>query len=156
MARRRIEHCSTVGVPRDRVFAFFNNPENLGRITPPGIRVEIVSGPEHPRVGDTMLLKVGRGPIVLSWEARFIEFEPGVRFVDEQGKGPFKSFRHQHVFEDAGDGRTRLIDIIDYEPPFGLLGVLADWLFLSRDLKQMLDYRHKRTREILESKEPIA
>ena len=68
--------------------------------------------------------------------------------------GPFadSSTSDQHLFEDDGDG-TLLRDVIDYEPPFGPLGWVADRLFISRQLRGMLAYRHERTREIFDGKE---
>jgi ligand-binding SRPBCC domain-containing protein len=151
----RIEHSSVVAAPRERVFAFFEDPANLARITPPGVSVEMVSAPARPAAGERVVLKVGKGPVRVTWEAVFTVYERGRRFVDEQGKGPFKRFRHEHRFEDAPGGGTRLVDVIDYEPPFGPLGWVADRLFVSRDLREMLTYRHARTREILESEAAV-
>jgi len=45
--------------------------------------------------------------------------------VDEQESGPFASFVHEHVFEDAPRGRSVVVDRIDYQIPFGKVGELA-------------------------------
>ena len=147
----RIEHSSVVAAPRERVFAFFDDPANLERITPPDVSVEMVSAPERPAVGESVVLKIGKGPVRVTWEAIFTVYERGHRFVDEQGKGPFARFRHEHRFEDMPGGGTRLVDVIDYEPPLGPFGWVADRLFVARELRKMLAYRHARTHELLES-----
>jgi ligand-binding SRPBCC domain-containing protein len=148
MGTRRVELSSVVAAPRERVWAFYDDPANLARITPPDVRVTMLTPPARPRAGSRVLLKIGKGPFGVTWEAIFVAHEPPSRFVDEQGRGPFKSFRHEHRFEDAPGG-TRMTDTIDYEPPFGVLGRIADRVAIGRILRDMLEFRHERTRELL-------
>lgn len=63
-------------------------------------------------------------------------------FVDEQQKGHFKSFKHQHFFEEK-NGVTIMQDILQYETPFGILGKLFDSLLLKKHLVQFLLYRNE-------------
>lgn len=58
-------------------------------------------------------------------------------FIDEQAKGPFQGFNHRHVFRDVPGG-TLMIDDFDYSSPFGILGLLADKLFLERYMRKLL------------------
>lgn len=153
MGVERVELSSVIEAPRERVFAFYDDPANLARITPPGISVEMLSRPKRPEAGDSVTLEIGRGPFTVTWEAVFVEYERPRRFVDEQGKGPFKRFRHEHRFEEAPDGGTRMTDAIEYEPPLGPLGWIANRLFIARELRKMLEFRHERTRELLEGEE---
>lgn len=147
---RRIELSSIIDAPRDRVWAFYDDPDNLPKLTPPGIHVTLLSQPARPRIGDVVSLRIRRGPIAFNWDARFTEYDPGRSFVDEQGRGPFSFFRHRHLFEDDPGG-TRMTDTIDYIPPFGPIGWIADRIAIARDLKAMLEFRHARTRELLEN-----
>jgi ligand-binding SRPBCC domain-containing protein len=149
---KRIEHSSVVAAPLDRVWAFFDDPSNLARITPPDVSVTLLSAPSRPSLGERVLLRVSKGPFGVTWEACFVEVEPGRRFVDEQRRGPFKRFRHEHRFEHAPGG-TRVTDVIDYEPPLGVLGWIADRVAIARNLARMLEYRHERTRRLLEGEE---
>ena len=72
----------------------------------------------------------------VTWEARHLgrlwrmtsritEFDPPHRFVDEMVEGPFAAFRHEHGFE-AGDGGTRMTDVVRFRMGWGLLGRLVD------------------------------
>ena len=79
-------------------------------------------------------------------------------FADEQVKGAFKSFTHEHHFTDHKEG-TLLIDIFKYTSPLGFLGQLADHLFLKRYMTRFLIQRNTviktyaesgRWREVLE------
>ena len=153
MTKEHIEKTSVIDAPRERVFAFYNDPDNLAKITPPGISVELLSRPDRPGAGESVKIRIKRGPFSTTWEAFFSIYDPPLRFVDEQRGGPFRQFRHEHRFEEASSGTTRMIDSIDYEPPFGVLGRIANALFIERELRTMLDYRHEKTRELLESKE---
>jgi ligand-binding SRPBCC domain-containing protein len=148
-----MEKSSVIAAPRERVFAFYDDPDNLAKITPPGISVELLSRPERPGAGARVRLRIKRGLFSATWEAVFAIYDPPRRFVDEQKRGPFRRFRHEHRFEEAPDDATRMTDAIDYEPPFGPLGWIANALFVERELRAMLDYRHEKTRELLESKE---
>ena len=63
-------------------------------------------------------------------------------FVDEMLSGAFKSFRHEHIFEEKGQG-TLMIDVFSYVAPFWVLGRLADWIFLERYMTALLVQRNK-------------
>jgi len=78
--------------------------------------------------------------------SKITAFERPNLFVDEMVNGVFKSFRHEHYFEGLNGG-TLMTDYFDYESPFGILGKLADKLFL---LKYMTDLLVKRNRIVKE------
>ena len=63
-------------------------------------------------------------------------------FVDEQLKGKFKSFKHQHLFEEK-NGVTIMQDILQYETPFGIFGKLFDKLLLKKHLTHFIEYRNE-------------
>jgi len=62
--------------------------------------------------------------------------------VDEQVDGPFASWVHEHRFEPAGAGRTRMLDRVEYALPYGAAGALADSLLVRRRLQRTFRYRH--------------
>ena len=105
-------------------------------------------------------IKVRIGPLAVGWTAEHKEVEPGRGFVDEQRGGPFRSWRHEHRFESIdGNGRSRLIDHVDYTLPFGPLGQVGG-AYVKARLDRMFRYRHDVTRHDLSrhaelSKEPI-
>ena len=70
-------------------------------------------------------------------------------FVDEMEEGKFKSFKHEHFFEEE-NGVTIMKDILQYETPFGIFGKLFDILFLEKHLTQFLLERNKILKEISE------
>jgi ligand-binding SRPBCC domain-containing protein len=72
-------------------------------------------------------------------------------FVDEMEEGKFKSFKHQHFFEEI-NGITTMTDLLEYETPFGILGKVFDVLFLKKHLIQFLLERNKTLKKIAEIK----
>lgn len=71
-------------------------------------------------------------------------------FVDEMEKGKFKSFKHEHFFEEE-NGFTIMKDKLQYETPFGIFGELFDILFLEKHLTNFLLERNKVLKAISES-----
>ena len=70
-------------------------------------------------------------------------------FVDEMEEGKFKTFRHEHFFEEKS-GVTTMTDKLQYETPFGILGKCFDSLFLKKHLIKFLLERNKILKEIAE------
>ena len=71
-------------------------------------------------------------------------------FRDSQTKGIFNFFHHDHVFEEI-NGKTLLTDIFEYQSPLGILGKLADFLFLKSYMTKLLEQRNKVIKEYAES-----
>lgn len=64
-------------------------------------------------------------------------FDPPRHFRDEMSRGRFKLFCHDHYFEPSAEG-TRMIDVLEFESPWGVLGRLVNRLFLTGYLERLL------------------
>ncbi len=139
-----------IAVEPERVFGFHTEPANLRRITPPGVKVEVAfQDPMAP--GARVVLRVRPLPLVTQlWEMQFDVYEPPHRMRDVQVRGPFRSWRQMRTFR-AERGGTLLVDEVEYELPFGVLGRLANALFVNRQIRGMFAYRQKRTKELIET-----
>ena len=135
----------------ERVFAFHESPGALQRLTPPWEKVAVESGGQSIQVGSRVVLVMKLGPIPLRWVAEYTEYAPPHRFADRQVSGPFARWEHRHEFLDDGQGGTILRDTVDYDPPLGALGRIFGGGFLRAKLAKMFDYRHEKTRQIVES-----
>jgi ligand-binding SRPBCC domain-containing protein len=78
------------------------------------------------------------------------EYDRPNYFVDEMQKGAFKQFKHEHCFAELNDG-TLMTDTFDYQSPFGILGKLADKLFLEKYMIELLTERNRVIKEFAES-----
>ncbi|WP_078432073.1 SRPBCC family protein [Metabacillus halosaccharovorans] len=82
---------------------------------------------------------------------RITEFDFPKRFVDEMEKGAFKRFYHVHEFIEKENG-TLMLDTFDYTSPFGIIGRLADQLFLEQYMKEFLINRNRYIKKIAEER----
>jgi ligand-binding SRPBCC domain-containing protein len=73
--------------------------------------------------------------------SRITAFDRPRHFRDEMVNGRFKSFRHDHYFE-ATDVGTRMVDVLAFSSPVGLLGRLVDLLVLARYLARLIRERN--------------
>jgi ligand-binding SRPBCC domain-containing protein len=89
----------------------------------------------------------------LNWRmtSRITAYERPAHFVDEQTRGPFREMRHEHRFEDLGDGRTRMIDRMTIRAPGGWPGAIVSRLLLAPYLKRLLIRRASHIRHLAEA-----
>jgi ligand-binding SRPBCC domain-containing protein len=123
---------------------FFSSPKNLGKITPAHMNFQIISqsGGEKMHEGQIIRYKVTVLPFVrLTWVTEITGVTEGKSFTDEQRKGPYNLWRHTHTFRPEAAGGVEMTDIVDYSLPFGLLGQLAHWLFVEREVNRIFDHR---------------
>ncbi len=92
-------------------------------------------------LGETVTWRARHFGLYLTLTSRITAMDPPHSFVDEQVKGPFASFSHQHLFEEVYGG-THLQDVFEYRSPLGCLGRLADTLFLKGYMENLLRRRN--------------
>ncbi len=150
MGRRfQLEQIQIVPKPRSEVFSFFADARNLERLTPDFLGFQILTpGPIDMKAGAIIDYSLRLYGVSVKWRTRIEAFEPELRFVDTQLKGPYRYWHHLHEFEEVEQG-TRMRDVVDYELPFGPLGTMARALFVRRSLESIFGYRRQALTEIL-------
>lgn len=134
--------------PRPEVFAFFAEPANLARLTPPWYAFRLLT-PEAPlTAGAALDYRVRWLGLPLRCRAFIREWDPPARFVDVQLLGPFDRWEHRHLFLEA-QGGTWVEDRVTYRLPFGPLGRLGHALLVRRQLAAIWGYRRRRVGELL-------
>ena len=111
------ERRSTMRVPTEELYAWHARPGAFERLAPPWQRVRVVERSGTIEDGDRLVMEIPVGPAHVRWVALHREHLPGRQFVDVQEKGPFALWRHRHVFEPDGQGRSVLHDTVEYELP---------------------------------------
>ena len=141
-------HCELlVKRPLNETFAFFENPANLGRITPPWLSFNIVT--KDVRMGqgaqfDYIIRWLG---VPMKWRSLITRYSPPREFVDEQLIGPYKTWHHRHTFEETPDGVV-VGDHLEYSLPFGPLGAIAQAVMVKRQLEAVFRYRQSELAKI--------
>ena len=78
--------------------------------------------------------------IQLDWCTEITHIQEGQFFVDEQRKGPYNIWHHEHHFKSV-EGGVLMTDILHYNVGMGILGWVASKLFVDAKVKQIFEYR---------------
>lgn len=85
-----------------------------------------------------------------SLTVRITAFERPTHFADAMLRGAFRSMEHHHYFEQSVSGTT-MRDVFSFQSPLGILGRIADSLFLTRYMKSFLIERNQVIKSTAES-----
>jgi ligand-binding SRPBCC domain-containing protein len=102
-------------------------------------------------LGDRITMEGRHFGIRQRFTARIIEVDRPRRFVDEMVSGAFKRLRHVHEFHPR-DGGTLMRDLLEWEAPLGILGRIADFLFLRRHMQRFVRTKQQRLKEMIEGR----
>ncbi|TDQ07356.1 SRPBCC family protein [Pedobacter metabolipauper] len=130
---------------------FFSSPMNLARITPKEMAFTVTSDPallETMYAGMIITYKVS--PLLgikINWMTEITQVEEEQYFIDEQRFGPYKFWHHQHHFKAIAGG-TEMSDILTYGLPMGILGNIANSVFVANKLQQIFNFRKQKVVEL--------
>lgn len=142
---------SIINCTLEELFEFHLDSENITKITPPNTKVTLLNEDTTTYEGKIVKIKTVKFFIPTYWEVKIEKLQKSDILVDVAVKSPFNYWKHQHLFTKKGN-MCELNDVIEYELPFGFLGKIVA-PFIELDIKNMFDYRHKITKEILENYE---
>lgn len=124
--------------PPESVFPFFADAANLESITPPWVHFRTLTPlPIEMREGTLIDYRLRLRGLPLRWRTLISAWEPPHRFVDEQLRGPYRLWIHEHTFEPR-DGGTLACDRVRYAVPFDCL---VHRLLVRPDLERIFQYR---------------
>jgi ligand-binding SRPBCC domain-containing protein len=122
----------------DEVFSFFSDAGNLDDLTPDWLHFKIVTPrPIELHAGSLIDYKLRVRGFPIRWRTRINVWEPPYRFVDEELRGPYRQWVHEHTFETR-DGGTLVRDKVSYAVPFDWL---AHRLFVRPDVEKIFRFR---------------
>jgi ligand-binding SRPBCC domain-containing protein len=143
------EREQVVGRAVGEVFDFFSKAANLALLTPPAMGFTMLTPePIEMRAGTLLDYRLRVRGVPMHWRSRIEQWEPEVRFVDRQMKGPYKLWLHTHEFESVPGG-TKVKDSVRFELPFGRIGELGGLALVERDLGRIFDYRRETVARLL-------
>lgn len=101
------------------------------------------------KLGDTVTWEAVHFGVRQRLTSMITVYERPQVFTDEMQRGAFKKWHHTHLFEARGD-TTLMVDHVRYASPLGLLGRIADQLFLEDYMTRLLTARNKYIKELAE------
>jgi ligand-binding SRPBCC domain-containing protein len=138
MKRRVFRSELWLPVSTQELFPFFGDATNLNAITPPWLSFRVVTpAPIVMRAGTLIDYRLRVRGIPVRWRTRINVWEPPDRFVDEQIRGPYRLWIHEHTFAGR-DGGTLVRDEVQYAVP---LDPIVYPLFVRRDIGRIFQFR---------------
>ena len=147
----KIQRTTTINAPIEIVF---NNSRNIDihQYSASKTNETAIAGITSGLInkGETVTWKGKHFGIYMQHESIISEMDFPNYFVDEQVKGHFKSFKHEHIFQRK-ENQTLMIDILEYETPFGFIGKLIDNIILKNHLTNFIIYRNSVLKKLSEN-----
>jgi ligand-binding SRPBCC domain-containing protein len=144
VSETRLEAVQFLPQSREQLFEFFADAFQLQTITPAWLHFRVLTPPPIAITAGALIdYRLRLHGIPLRWRSCIRVWEPPWRFVDEQVRGPYRRWHHEHVLEEVAGG-TRCIDRVDYSVAGGRW---VDWLLVRRDVQRIFTYRQQKLAE---------
>jgi ligand-binding SRPBCC domain-containing protein len=128
----------------DQAWEFFATPKNLNEVTPDDMVFEITS--ELPdKMYEGLMITYRIKPMMnipINWCTEITHIKEKEFFVDDQRKGPYNIWHHEHHF-GAVAGGVMMTDLLHYDIGKSIFGWIAGKMFVHRKVRKIFEYRHK-------------
>ena len=151
---KRFYHEFEVDCDIDKVWKFYTNIGHLEVISPDEIKLILTHCSDEILKKDSVACFSGKLIINANWCSRITFFEK-YEYVDEMVRNenrepPFKIWKHRHTFKELNYRKTRVIDQIQFELPYGFLGKVLESFILFK-ISNIFKHRKLMTIEYLGS-----
>ena len=150
-----IELETHISAPIERVFDLARSID-LHMDGAKGTGERVVAGRRSGLIGlaETVTWEARHFGVRQQLQSKITAYQYPLMFEDTMLKGIFKSLRHVHSFEQTEEG-TLMLDEFNYEAPFGILGTLAERIFLTRYLRRFLKEKNAHLKTVAESDDQL-
>lgn len=135
--------CSPVGL-----FDFLTRPENIVKVSNPDLGIRFEAPPEQLSQGDILNFQIVTFGKVNQITHRIVEFRDAELLIEEQIEGPLAAWRHVHEYVAIDDGCLKR-DVVEFEPPGGLIGFLLTPDKILDQLEDGMYIREQRLNEFI-------
>ena len=145
-----LQQTQMIPAPIHTVWEFISSPYNLKLITPEYMGFEVLTKDLPDKMYPGMIIAYKVKPLLnipMTWVTEITHVRDFEFFVDEQRIGPYKLWHHQHHLKEV-DGGVLMTDIVNYKPPFGLLGDLSNSIIIRKKLDEIFLYRKKKVEQL--------
>jgi ligand-binding SRPBCC domain-containing protein len=133
----------------EEAWSFFSSPANLNKITPDDLDFRII-GSLPDRMYQGMLIRYKIKPMLnipVDWVTEITMIEDKSFFIDEQRKGPYKIWHHEHHFKAVDEG-VLMTDKLYYDIGMGFLGRIAGRVWVDKQVEKIFTFRKKKLTEL--------
>ena len=138
----KLKYSQKLPISLNEAWDFLSSPNNLELITPKSMDFNITDW-DRKKAYPGQIIRYTVKPILgikINWVTEITHVRGKEYFVDEQRFGPYTFWHHKHFIKEI-EGGVIMEDVIHYKPPFGLLGVLLNFLFINSKLNSIFKHR---------------
>jgi ligand-binding SRPBCC domain-containing protein len=153
MKMKHLQFEQFLPISLEEAWDFFSTPKNLNRITPGDVHFKLLN--ELPdKIYPGMIITYDISPFLnihFNWVTEITTVKHQEYFVDEQRKGPYRTWHHEHHFKETTGG-VLMTDKLYYDIGKSVFGWLAGKLFVDKKVKAIFEYRRKQLEELFKKK----
>jgi ligand-binding SRPBCC domain-containing protein len=142
------ESDTKLNVSVERLFEFMIQPKHLKQIAPPEMGLRFLEAPEIFQLGDTFKFAVQTMGQLQTITHRISVFETPHLYVEELIEGPLPRWIHTHSFMPLSGEQTLVKDVIEFDPPGGLIGLLMTESRILDHLEDGFHHRHQQLHKL--------
>ena len=138
----KLKYSQKLPISLNEAWDFLSSPINLELITPKSMDFNITDW-DRKKAYPGQIIRYTVKPILgikINWVTEITHVRAKEYFVDEQRFGPYTFWHHKHFIKEI-EGGVIMEDVIHYKPPFGLIGVLLNFLFINSKLNSIFKHR---------------
>ena len=138
----KLKYSQKLPISLNEAWDFLSSPNNLELITPKSMDFNITDW-DRKKAYPGQIIQYTVKPILgikINWVTEITHIRAKEYFVDEQRFGPYSFWHHKHFIKEI-EGGVIMEDVIHYKPPFGLIGVLLNFLFINSKLNSIFKHR---------------
>ena len=138
----KLKYSQKLPINLNEAWDFLSSPNNLELITPKSMDFNITDW-DRKKAYPGQIIQYTVKPILgikINWVTEITHIRSKEYFVDEQRFGPYTFWHHKHFIKEI-EGGVIMEDVIHYKPPFGLIGVLLNFLFINSKLNSIFKHR---------------
>ena len=146
----KLERVQNIPINLKEAWNFFSMPDNLKVITPEYMNFKILNRTDAGEMYPGMIVSYTLSPlfnISIKWATEIAQVNELKYFIDNQIKGPYKIWHHEHRFKEIANG-IEMRDILFYELPYGAFGRLVHKLFIKKKVEEIFNYRSEKIKEL--------
>ena len=138
----KLKYSQKLPINLNEAWDFLSSPNNLELITPKSMDFNIIDW-DKKKAYPGQIIQYTVKPLLgikINWVTEITQVRDKEFFIDEQRFGPYTFWHHKHFIKEI-EGGIIMEDVIHYKPPFGLIGVLLNFLFINSKLNSVFKHR---------------
>ena len=138
----KLKYSQKLPINLNEAWDFLSSPNNLELITPKSMDFNITDW-DKKKAYPGQIIQYTVKPLLgikIKWVTEITQIRDKEFFIDEQRFGPYTFWHHKHFIKEI-EGGVIMEDVIHYKPPFGIIGVLLNFLFINSKLNTIFKHR---------------